>query len=753
MTDIIKEPTEQTIPINREMILVTAGGAVKSVNGKTGVVVLGAEDVGALPDSTFIPTATSDIENDSGFITSADVPTKVSQLQNDSDFQTGSEVSQAIGVETTAREGADINLQGQIDAITASSDVKDIVGTYAALQSYDTSTLGNNDIIKVLQDENHSNETTYYRWSTTTQSFTLIGEEGPYYTKSAADTKFQDKLTAGSNITIDANNEISATDTTYNTFTGATSGAAGSSGLVPAPSAGQVNNYLKSDGTWGTPTDNNFTNALKTKLDGIATGAEVNVQSDLNQTNGTADDFVKNQFVKRYQSTSSQSSYGAGYIYLGTMAANDNGANFYSIELEGHVGGFTQTSDSYEVKIALANRAKAMAIGYLIGPGGTKLDDQFDIVAYQDTNATTGETTRWYLQQITSFAATDITVRYHQQSNFTDPWSFTKSATTPSGVKVYSLVEDIKNGGTNVLWFNTQDGTINATSSSGGGPTVVQSTGTSSTDVMSQVATSQMIYPSGSETNNYNIFIKGPGTSGNGKYISIGPATTTGYVNTNSGSTGIGPKSVATGPKSIAIAAGSEEAQASATDAIAIKGAARAQNSIAIGGGANVQTASTNAIVIGKSAGSYNTASASTCVGGSSSAETNSAAFGYNAKADGQYSTAIGDAAKTDSNYNVAVGYAAYAYGSGNIAIGSRITTTGLTGTVVIGNGAASSTAYATRSNEFCVHASTTANQPMIHSNVDTPTLGTDAANKDYVDTQVGNIATILQTINSGTGV
>lgn len=44
------------------------GGAVDSVNGKTGVVVLNAEDVGALPDTTAIPTKTSDLTNDSGFI-------------------------------------------------------------------------------------------------------------------------------------------------------------------------------------------------------------------------------------------------------------------------------------------------------------------------------------------------------------------------------------------------------------------------------------------------------------------------------------------------------------------------------------------------------------------------------------------------------------------------------------------------------------------------------------------------------------
>ena len=46
-----------------------AGGAVSSVNGQTGAVVLDADDVGALPDNTPIPSKTSDLENDSGFIT------------------------------------------------------------------------------------------------------------------------------------------------------------------------------------------------------------------------------------------------------------------------------------------------------------------------------------------------------------------------------------------------------------------------------------------------------------------------------------------------------------------------------------------------------------------------------------------------------------------------------------------------------------------------------------------------------------
>ena len=42
-------------------------------------------------------------------------------------------------------------------------------------------------------------------------------------------------------------------------------------------------------------TDNNFTNANKTKLNDIEAGAEVNVQSDWNQTDSTQDDYIKNK--------------------------------------------------------------------------------------------------------------------------------------------------------------------------------------------------------------------------------------------------------------------------------------------------------------------------------------------------------------------------------------------------------------------------------------------------------------------------
>lgn len=261
-----EEPREQEIRLNPEMIVVRAGGAVESVNGQTGDVVL----------------TTSDLENTSGYQTGSevesaissavaveqegreqadatitasvtavanDLATEVTNRQNaDATIQTSVDalmqglttetsnraaadtqlqsnitaVQNSVTAEATARANADTALQGQIDALTASSDVKDIVGTHAALENYDTSTLGNNDIIKVLQDETQGGATTYYRWNASTQSFSLIGEEGPYYTKSQTDTLLDGKqgtLTAGTNITI-SGSTISATDTTYSAGNG-----------------------------------------------------------------------------------------------------------------------------------------------------------------------------------------------------------------------------------------------------------------------------------------------------------------------------------------------------------------------------------------------------------------------------------------------------------------------------------------------------------------------------------------------------
>lgn len=76
-------------------------------------------------------------------------------------------------------------------------------------------------------------------------SVSNVTDDAFYYT----DSSIQPRLTAGSNITI-TGNTISATDTTYSTFTGATAGDAGTSGLVPAPAAGDQGKVLTGGATY-----------------------------------------------------------------------------------------------------------------------------------------------------------------------------------------------------------------------------------------------------------------------------------------------------------------------------------------------------------------------------------------------------------------------------------------------------------------------------------------------------------------------
>lgn len=127
-------------------------GGVTSVNGQTGVVELDAEDVGALPDSTVIPSKTSDLQNDSGFITSqqapvqsvngqsgvveldADdvgalpsstvIPSKTSDLQNDSGFIT-SQQAPVQSVDGKTGSVSVLPIGGTTETVLTKNDVND----------------------------------------------------------------------------------------------------------------------------------------------------------------------------------------------------------------------------------------------------------------------------------------------------------------------------------------------------------------------------------------------------------------------------------------------------------------------------------------------------------------------------------------------------------------------------------------------------------------------------------------------------
>lgn len=297
-----------------------------------------------------VPTATSALTNDSGYITNT-----VDSLVN---YYDRDEIDTLITTEAETRDAADLDLQEQIDAISSASDVVDVVGTYAELQNYDTSKLGDNDIIKVLTDETHDDAISYYRWNNTTETFAYIGSQGPFYTKSETDAAFvpQTRTINGKGLNSDvvltaadvnalpsstviptvndATLTIQKNGTTVTTFTansaqnatadisvptkvsdlandldfveGSSLASVALSGayndLTGKPSLPTKTSDLTNDSNFVSDanyvhTDNNFTTALKNKLDGIAAGAEVNVQSDWNVTDNASDSFIKNKPV------------------------------------------------------------------------------------------------------------------------------------------------------------------------------------------------------------------------------------------------------------------------------------------------------------------------------------------------------------------------------------------------------------------------------------------------------------------------
>lgn len=83
------------------------------------------------------------------------------------------------------------------------------------------------------------------------------------------------KIIKDSGFTIGASVPAGAkfTDTTYDEMTGASSSAAGSAGLVPAPAAGKQVSFLRGDGAWAVPTNTTY-NVATASTNGLMSAAD-----------------------------------------------------------------------------------------------------------------------------------------------------------------------------------------------------------------------------------------------------------------------------------------------------------------------------------------------------------------------------------------------------------------------------------------------------------------------------------------------
>lgn len=312
LQDAIDAEEAARIAADRDII-----NSIPTVNNATLTIQRNGTSVGAFTansasDTTInidVPIYTSGLINDSGYVTEAEL----------SGYATDQDIEDAVSAEASIRADADRDLQSQIDAISSASDVVDVVGTYAELQNYDTSGLSNNDIIKVLTDSAHDNAISYYRWDDANNTFVYIGSQGLSYTKSETDATFvpQTRTVNGKALSTDivltasdvsalpastviptVNNAtltIKRNGNNIASFTANSASDVSADITVPTKTSDLTNDSdFVSDASY-IHTDNNFTTAEKNKLAGIAAGAEVNVQSDWDQTNSSADDFIKNK--------------------------------------------------------------------------------------------------------------------------------------------------------------------------------------------------------------------------------------------------------------------------------------------------------------------------------------------------------------------------------------------------------------------------------------------------------------------------
>lgn len=477
--------------------------------------------------------------NDHVYVYSTEgIPTLIN-VEGGSSEEAIEELTEKLNKEILDRGAADDALQQEIDDLKNSPDVVDIVATYAALQAYDTSKLGDNDIIRVLADETHDGQSTYYRWDKHNSTWTYIGAVGDYYTKGQVDTLLADKqneLTAGSNIAITQSGDdlvISATDTTYSSFVGTDGVTAGSAGLVPAPATTDAGKFLKADGTWDTAGGGGPTVVQTTGT------SQTDVMSQNATTSMVFADPATQRKIKIGANTftpvgddaieigKESKAKGVSTVAIGPEATVDSFAN-YGLA----IGASTTTFGTDAIAIgyyAGTNNEKAVALGR-----GAQANHSFAVaLGAGATTSVAGEinvgTGSFYPTKGYNGTSYRLLSGLHDAQGDHDAVTLGQlngrvkqnagAPTTSTVGTVGQLLEDTTNGklyqctAVDTTDPNNPIYTWSEVGAGGGGPTVVQSTGASITDVMSQKAVTDELYPQYSA--------KSKGVIGVGNYFSI----------------------------------------------------------------------------------------------------------------------------------------------------------------------------------------------------------------------------------------
>ena len=219
---------------------------------------------------------------------------------------------EAAGITATAEElnymtGVTSGVQAQLDAKAAAvhtHEASEITDFDAAVQSAVADDLagkantehthemddvtGLTDALGAKADAEHTHKAADITDLTDTLSSAVVGEAG----KATSDKNGKDITTYVADVTSDTT-KITVTkgdgssseiqfpeETVYDAFTGASVDAAGEEGLVPAPAQGDQDKFLKADGTWAVPVDNDTTYDVATSETAGLVKASSEIQVD-----------------------------------------------------------------------------------------------------------------------------------------------------------------------------------------------------------------------------------------------------------------------------------------------------------------------------------------------------------------------------------------------------------------------------------------------------------------------------------------
>lgn len=226
------------------------GGAVSSVNGKTGDVVLDATDVGAAT----VANIDARVKTNAGAPTTATVGT-VGQLLEDT---TNGKLYQCVEVVSGTEVDTTAGLTSQISGFTFTISNSTTLNSKLSSLSLGVGSYMLRKGVGTVFFVSNVDDTTSLGTVTGVVATTFPNSLG--VTPAPANTWVQAASRLAANAPVFSFNMVSGGSPTYTwkevgdvpVFTGTDGQTAGTKGLVPAPATTDVDKFLKSDGTWAT---------------------------------------------------------------------------------------------------------------------------------------------------------------------------------------------------------------------------------------------------------------------------------------------------------------------------------------------------------------------------------------------------------------------------------------------------------------------------------------------------------------------